>query len=63
LASQPASPIRPGGADGGFPAPGTFLRVPAATAATISPRLGSLPEIRTVLQIVGPSNMIMAVSL
>ena len=44
-------------------APGTFLRVPAATAATISPRLGSLPEIRTVLQIVGPSNMIMAVSL
>jgi DNA-binding Lrp family transcriptional regulator len=24
-----------------------FLRVPAATAATISPRLGSLPEIRT----------------
>jgi hypothetical protein len=39
-----------------------FLRVPAATAATISQRLGSLPEIRTVLQIVGPSNMIMAVS-
>jgi hypothetical protein len=24
-----------------------FLRVPAAAAATISPRLGSLPEIRT----------------
>jgi hypothetical protein len=40
-----------------------FLHVPAATAATISPRLGSLPEIRTALQIVGPSNMIMAVSL
>jgi hypothetical protein len=40
-----------------------FLRVPAATAATISPRLGSLAEIPTVFQIVGPSNMIMAVSL
>ncbi|WP_067679739.1 Lrp/AsnC family transcriptional regulator [Nocardia miyunensis] len=38
-----------------------FLRVPAATANTISPRLGSLPEIRTVLQIAGPSNVIMAV--
>ncbi|MEU7811385.1 Lrp/AsnC family transcriptional regulator [Pseudonocardia sp. NPDC049154] len=38
-----------------------FLRVPAAAATTISPRLGSLPEIRTVLQIAGPSNVIMAV--
>jgi DNA-binding Lrp family transcriptional regulator len=38
-----------------------FLRVPASAAAAISPRLGSLPEIRTVLQIAGPSNVIMAV--
>ncbi|GAA4546661.1 Lrp/AsnC family transcriptional regulator [Pseudonocardia xishanensis] len=38
-----------------------FLRTPAAAAAVISPRLGSLPEIRTVLEIAGPSNVIMAV--
>jgi DNA-binding Lrp family transcriptional regulator len=38
-----------------------FLRVPASAATSISPRLGSLPEIRTVLQIAGPSNVIMAV--
>ncbi|MFJ3671466.1 Lrp/AsnC family transcriptional regulator [Streptomyces sp. NPDC090106] len=38
-----------------------FLRVPAAASNTISPRLGALPEVRTVLQIAGPSNVIMAV--
>ncbi|MBY8861293.1 Lrp/AsnC family transcriptional regulator [Nocardia sp. CA2R105] len=38
-----------------------FLRVPAAAATAISPRLGALPEIRTVLQIAGPNNVIMAV--
>lgn len=38
-----------------------FLRVPASAATTISPRLGALPEIRTVLQIAGPNNVIMAV--
>lgn len=38
-----------------------FLRVPAASMASISQRLGSLPEIRTVLEVAGPSNVIMAV--
>ncbi|MFE5008751.1 Lrp/AsnC family transcriptional regulator [Streptomyces sp. NPDC056696] len=38
-----------------------FLRVPASAANTISPRLGSLTEVRTVLQIAGPCNVIMAV--
>ncbi|KAA9157333.1 Lrp/AsnC family transcriptional regulator [Amycolatopsis acidicola] len=38
-----------------------FLRVPSTATDKISPRLGSLPEIRTVLQVAGPSNVIMAV--
>lgn len=38
-----------------------FLRVPAAAAATISPRLGSLPDIRGIFRTAGPHNVVMAV--
>ncbi len=38
-----------------------FLRVPAASTSVVSRRLGTLPEIRTVLEIAGPNNLIMAV--
>ncbi|MDH6522537.1 DNA-binding Lrp family transcriptional regulator [Streptomyces sp. SAI-135] len=37
-----------------------FLRVPAATAATISPRLNSLRDIRGTFRIAGPNNVIIA---
>ncbi|MFT4081729.1 MAG: Lrp/AsnC family transcriptional regulator [Nocardioides sp.] len=38
-----------------------FLRMPSRSLDTISPQLGSLPEIRSVMQVAGPSNVIMAV--